>query len=445
MRKGKRDRREGGREREKGEGKEEGEEGEGEKERGRGRKGERRRKGKRERERGKGEGGRGREGRKGEGEERGREGGRERGSGREGGDEEEREGGKGRKKGKIERERDVQKSSSCLDFSCPQIVSSYINRPSFVRRGGGVCNPWVGGNRNGDERKRETGNDPARDRRGKQSAKHVRALLRIAGSRGCRSRRSELQDHSLVPVKTTSREDGWAIKLVNILLTVANLRKGWRVRECPVFGVLEGVFVFGIIDQLNYTAKGELQLNELKTREKAYMPGPAQKKRDRFQVSLYKYLIDAMVQGCLTQDIFIHHLHLKPKQPLGQEIQEHAQKAGFVVHCFEDLLELVLLNLTHSEIPAIDHLQIEYIHQKTNTLLGTEVITYDHDELMSMSHYLLSYWKGQRDPKGVDIEDAWKCSYCAFVDICDWRQQRVDGLIQKGSKKKNMSESQSRE
>ncbi|KAL7986999.1 hypothetical protein Chor_005918 [Crotalus horridus] len=252
---------------------------------------------------------------------------------------------------------------------------------------------------------------------------------------------SELQDHSLVPVKTTSREDGWAIKLVNILLTVANLRKGWRVRECPVFGVLEGVFMFGIIDQLNYMAKGELQLNELKTRGKAYMPGPAQKKRDRFQVSLYKYLFDAMVQGCLTQDIFIHHLHLKPKQPLGQEIQEHAQKAGFMVHCFEDILELVLLNLTHSEIPAIDHLQIEYIHQKTNMLLGTEVITYDHDELMSMSHYLLSYWKGQRDPKGVDIEDTWKCSYCAFVDICDWRQQRVDSLIQKGSKKKNMSES----
>ncbi|XP_058020256.1 exonuclease V isoform X2 [Ahaetulla prasina] len=215
-----------------------------------------------------------------------------------------------------------------------------------------------------------------------------------------------------------------------------HLARGQRVRECPVFGVLEGIFVFGIIDQLNYTAKGELQLNELKTREKAYMPVPGQKKRDRFQVSLYKHLFDAMVQGCLTQDIFIHHLRLKPKQSLGQEIQEHAQKAGFVVQFFEDLLELVLLNLTHSDIPAIDRLQIEYIHQETNTLLGTEVITYDHDELMSMSHYFLAYWKGQRDPKGVDIEDTWKCIYCVFVDICDWRRQRADSLIQKGSEKK---------
>uniref|UniRef100_A0A8C5RGU0 Exonuclease V n=1 Tax=Laticauda laticaudata TaxID=8630 RepID=A0A8C5RGU0_LATLA len=246
----------------------------------------------------------------------------------------------------------------------------------------------------------------------------------------------ELQDHNLVPIKTRSREDRWAIKLLNILLTITNLREGQRVRECPVFGVLEGVFVFGIIDQLNYTPKGELQLNELKTREKAYMPVPAQKKRDRFQVSLYKHLFDAMVQGCLTQDIFVHHLRLKPKQLLGQEIQEHAEKAGFVVQCFKDLLELVLLNLTHSDIPAIDRLQIEYIHQETNMLLGSEVITYDHNELMSMSHYFLAYWKGQRDPKGVDIEDTWKCSYCAFVDICDWRRQRADSLIQKGNEKK---------
>ncbi|XP_070591337.1 exonuclease V [Erythrolamprus reginae] len=246
----------------------------------------------------------------------------------------------------------------------------------------------------------------------------------------------ELQDHDLVPIKTTSREDRWAVKLLNLLLTITDLRKGQRVRECPVFGVLEGIFVSGIIDQLNHTAKGELQLSELKTRERPSLPSPSQKKKDRFQVSLYKHLFDAMVQGCLTQDIFVHHLHLKPQQSLGQEIQEHAQKAGFVVQRFEDLLELVLLNLIHSDIPAIDRLQIEYIHQQTNKLLGTEVMTYDHDELMSMCHYFLAYWKGQRDPKGVDIEDTWKCSYCAFADICDWRRQRVGSLTRKGKEKK---------
>ncbi|XP_007435226.2 exonuclease V, partial [Python bivittatus] len=246
----------------------------------------------------------------------------------------------------------------------------------------------------------------------------------------------ELQDHDLVDVRTTSQEDRWAIKLLNLLQAIADLREGRRVRECPVFGVLEGVFVLGIVDQLNYTANGELQLNELKTRKKPCLPFPAQKKRDRFQIFLYKYLFDAMVQGCLTQDNFVHHLHLEPKQPLGLQIQEHAQKVGFMVHCFQDLLELMVLNLTHSDIPAIGHLQIEYVHQQTNALIGTEVITYDHDELMAMTHDFLEYWKGQRDPKGVDIEDTWKCCYCAFKDICNWRQQRAGSLTKKCSEKK---------
>ncbi|XP_063153422.1 exonuclease V isoform X2 [Candoia aspera] len=246
----------------------------------------------------------------------------------------------------------------------------------------------------------------------------------------------ELQDHDLVKVRTTSREDKWAIKLLNLLQTIADLQEGRCARECPVFGVLDDVFLVGIVDQLNYTAKGELQLNELKTRERAYLPVPAQKRKDRFQVFLYKYLFDAMVQGSLTQDNFIHHLHLKPKQPLGPEIQEHAQKIGFTVCCFQDLLELMVLNLTHSDIPAIDRLQIEYVHQQTDTLLGTEVITYDHDELMAMSHYFLTYWKGQRDPKGVDIEDTWKCCHCAFVDTCDWRLQTARSLVKKSSETK---------
>lgn len=56
------------------------------------------------------------------------------------------------------------------------------------------------------------------------------------------------------------------------------------MREFPVFGVLEGVFVVGVIDQLGYTTKGELELNELKTRKEATMPSLAQRRRDRFQV-----------------------------------------------------------------------------------------------------------------------------------------------------------------
>lgn len=56
------------------------------------------------------------------------------------------------------------------------------------------------------------------------------------------------------------------------------------MRELPVFGIIEDVFLMGIIDELCYSAKGELELRELKTRGRPFMPSGAQKKKDYFQV-----------------------------------------------------------------------------------------------------------------------------------------------------------------
>ncbi|XP_077775514.1 exonuclease V isoform X2 [Podarcis muralis] len=215
-----------------------------------------------------------------------------------------------------------------------------------------------------------------------------------------------------------------------------HLARGHRVREFPVFGVLEDIFVVGVIDQLGYTPKGELELNELKTRNNASMPSAAQKKRDRFQVFLYKYLFDAMVRGCLAPDSFLQRLDLRPEQPLGPHVQDQARKSGFTVSRFRDLLELLSLNLTHCEIPAIDRLQIEYIHQDSGAALGTEVVAYDQDEVGAAVRYFLAYWKGQRDSRGVDVEDAWKCRYCAYAGICEWRMGKAGSPAERWKKSK---------
>ncbi|XP_044286190.1 exonuclease V isoform X2 [Varanus komodoensis] len=222
----------------------------------------------------------------------------------------------------------------------------------------------------------------------------------------------ELEVHDLVPVHTTSREDFWAIKVLNLLLMIHDLQA-------------EGIFVLGVIDQLGYTAKGELELSELKTRRKASMPTAAQKKRDGFQVFLYKYLFDAMVQGCLTTEAFLQHLHLRPMQVLGPHVQEQVGNAGLTVHHFQDLLELMSLRLTFSEIPAVERLQIEYVHQESNAPLGTELLSYNKDSVAATVQHLLAYWKGRRDAEGVDIEDAWKCHYCTYAGICDWRMNKI--------------------
>lgn len=56
------------------------------------------------------------------------------------------------------------------------------------------------------------------------------------------------------------------------------------MRELPVFGMLEGVFLVGVIDELHYSHKGELVLSELKTRGPRSLPGRAQERSHYFQV-----------------------------------------------------------------------------------------------------------------------------------------------------------------
>lgn len=109
------------------------------------------------------------------------------------------------------------------------------------------------------------------------------------------SRELEIQD--VVPVDIRTREDGEAVKLLNMLHMIPLLEAGQRVREFPVFGVQEGVFIMGVIDELMYNQKGELVLNELKTRRQNSLPSSAQDKVNCFQVGLYKLLFDGLVRG----------------------------------------------------------------------------------------------------------------------------------------------------
>ncbi|XP_036888480.1 exonuclease V isoform X2 [Sturnira hondurensis] len=232
----------------------------------------------------------------------------------------------------------------------------------------------------------------------------------------------ELEVHDLVTIPITSKEDTWAVKFLNMLSMIPTLQSGGHIREFPVFGEVEGVLLVGVIDELHYTAKGELELVELKTRRGPVLPLEAQKKKDRFQVSLYKYIFDAMVQGKVAAARLLHHAKLHPEKPLGPSVLKHAQRGGFSVTSLGDLMELVFLSLTLSDLPVIDILKIEYIHQETAALLGSEIVFFEEKELRNKVQHYLAYWVGRREPQGVDVEEAWKCRTCSYAGICEWRK-----------------------
>ncbi|XP_051966210.1 exonuclease V [Xyrauchen texanus] len=236
------------------------------------------------------------------------------------------------------------------------------------------------------------------------------------------SRELEIQDH--VPVEIQTREDTEAVKLLNMLHMIPLLEAGECVREFPVFGVQEGVFIMGVIDELKYNQKGELVLNELKTRKQNSMPSYAQDKVNCLQVGLYKLLFDGLVRGEMKKDHILNHLKLRSGQALGAGVQAYVQSIGVQTATFGELVDALLIAVSCSDLPCIDLLQIEYYHQGSRGPIGTRVAPFDEAQLRAELQGYLAYWTGQREPKGVDIEDAWKCRSCLYEQTCDWTKNR---------------------
>ncbi|XP_075710355.1 exonuclease V [Rhinoderma darwinii] len=238
----------------------------------------------------------------------------------------------------------------------------------------------------------------------------------------------ELEVHDIVSVTTKTREDSWAIKCLNILAMIPVLQSGGRVREFPIFAELDGLYVVGVIDELGYSSKGELELRELKTRASPTLPGSSQKRSHEMQVFLYKLIFDRMVSGDLQPDVIMQHLKLRPEQELGSQVKEHAITSDLNVSTFRDVLELTCLNLTYSDLPMIDSLKLEYCFQGDGSLLGCEEVTFQKEKVLEQLTFNLSYWKGLREVQGVDIEDAWKCRMCEYSSICEWRAQKTRSI-----------------
>ncbi|KAI5474434.1 Defects-in-morphology protein 1-like, mitochondrial protein [Pseudohyphozyma bogoriensis] len=57
-------------------------------------------------------------------------------------------------------------------------------------------------------------------------------------------------DVEKVEVKVESREEKWALRIVNLLVALVGLIETGRVREVPVFGFIDQFIIFGVIDEI---------------------------------------------------------------------------------------------------------------------------------------------------------------------------------------------------
>lgn len=63
----------------------------------------------------------------------------------------------------------------------------------------------------------------------------------------------EREVHETVEVETETSEDRFGLKLLNIIQGLKTLRETGMTRELPVFALVRGMFIQGVIDEISYT------------------------------------------------------------------------------------------------------------------------------------------------------------------------------------------------
>lgn len=88
-------------------------------------------------------------------------------------------------------------------------------------------------------------------------------------------------------------------------------------------------------------------------------------------------------------------------------------------------------------------LKAEYRGQTDGELMGVKTFLYDEGILQEYLSDEMRWWKGERDARGVDISEAYKCGYCEFAEECTWRKNKIQEATE-AHRQRNMDHQRSR-
>ncbi|XP_074570649.1 exonuclease V, chloroplastic isoform X2 [Curcuma longa] len=215
-------------------------------------------------------------------------------------------------------------------------------------------------------------------------------------------------------------EDSWAIRLMNFIIGAHNLLFEGITRELPVVGVIEGVWMVGVIDEIRISRDGGAGLPMLvdtKTRCKATVPSAAQKRNARLQLMCYKYLWDNLVTNTFPTEHFFRHYELNRQYTLTGDVKKYIDSLELDLKTLDDVLSH--FRRTSSLLSQSDEqLLLRYELQSDQSLLEEYYFPYDSSWCKKQVDKGLEFWLGYREASFVPEDEKWKCKFCAFASDC---------------------------
>jgi exonuclease V len=296
--------------------------------------------------------------------------------------------------------------------------------------------------------------------------------------------------HTTVPVQVQTKEDRFALRMWNAISGLRCLRETGLTRELEVWGVLEGQVVNGVIDELSYEcpdpvfeeqlekakaerdggvvplppgqmsiteafAKNRVQggesamtddsvldrqiyIADVKTRSVRSKPAGASLRPTWMQLMLYRKLLESLSLNTVDAGTVFARYDVKPLEPLTSTFLEEIGGIGpdNEASNYPNLLSLWALLVTEMQatLPPTSLssiLRAEFRYAKTGDVIGSELTVYEDEIIDTYISEEMAWWKGTREAKGVQMEEAFKCRICDFSENCSWRKTKVEEATEK--------------
>ncbi|KAI4606720.1 hypothetical protein J4E80_010032 [Alternaria sp. BMP 0032] len=301
----------------------------------------------------------------------------------------------------------------------------------------------------------------------------------------------EDQVHTTVPVQVESKEDRFGLRMWNAISGLRCLRETGLTRELEVWGVLEGQVINGVIDEISYECPdpefeeelertraeknggivplppGQLSITDafakaskppsssplfstppsdrqiyiadVKTRSAKSLPTGASLRPTWMQLMLYRKLLESLSLNTVDAETVFARYSLDPLTPFTPLFLSEISNLGpeNAATSYPNLLALWSLLVTEmqatfppSSLSPI--LRAEFRYAKTGDVLGSRLTVYEASVVDGYVESEMDWWKGRREAKGVEIEEAFKCRICDFSEECSWRKTKVEEAVEKG-------------
>lgn len=297
--------------------------------------------------------------------------------------------------------------------------------------------------------------------------------------------------HTTVPIQVQTKEDRFGLRMWNTISGLRCMRETGLTRELEVWGVIEGQVVNGIIDEVsckcpdpdleskldrakaqksggtvplpkdqpsiaiafakasgadnygdarvgNLEADRQFYIADVKTRGVRSKPTGVSLRPTWMQLMLYRKLLESLSLNTVDAETVFVRYNLNSLEPFTEvflreigDIGPDNEAANFpnLLSLWSLLVTEMQLTIPSSSLSPI--LRAEFRYSKTGEVIGNELVVYETDLIEKYIEDEMAWWKGVREARGVEIEEAFKCRICDFAENCTWRQRKVDEAAEK--------------